>query len=54
MALLLKDTDVHCTTVSRHLVHDFNLKAFEFAKTSLNTSHESEKVGLCQAIERLR
>ena len=25
-------TDVHCTTVSKRLVHDFNLKAFKLAK----------------------
>ena len=28
-ALLLKGTDVHCTTVIRRLVYDFNLKAFK-------------------------
>ena len=27
-----KGTDVHRTTVSRHLVYDFNLKAFKSAK----------------------
>ena len=31
-ALLLKGTDVHCTTVSRHFVYDFNLKVFKPAK----------------------
>ena len=31
-ALLLKGTDVHHTTASRHLVYDFNLKAFKPAK----------------------
>ena len=31
-ALLLKGTDVHRTTVSRRLVHDFNLKTFNPAK----------------------
>ena len=31
-ALLFKGTDVHHATVSRYLVHDFNLKAFKPAK----------------------
>ena len=31
MALLLKSTDVHHTTVSKCLVHDFNLKAKNLA-----------------------
>ena len=32
MLLLLKSSDVHHTTTSRHLVYDFNLKAFKPAK----------------------
>ena len=48
-ALLLKGIDIHCTTVCRHLVYDFNQKTFKPAK-KLNLSHEGEEVGLCQAI----
>ena len=51
IALLLKGTDAHRTTVNSRLVHDFNLKAFKPAKkTSAKPSHESEEIGLCQAI----
>ena len=44
-AQLRKDTDVHLTTVNTHLVHDFNLKAFEHAKDiSLCLRLENEAV----------
>ena len=31
-ALLLKGTDIHCTTVNRRLIRRFNVKAFKFSK----------------------
>ena len=44
-ALLLKGTDSHYTTVSRHLVNDFNLKVFKPAKKSrLNLAIKAKRL----------